>query len=295
MNKILMLMMLAAAFNAGRLHGQAITAITYNLRFDNPSDGPDAWPERRSWLAAQIRFYNPDLLGVQEALLSQLLYLDQECPAYARVGVGRDDGADKGEFSALLYRRDRFELLGSGTFWLSPTPEGPSKGWDAALPRVCTWAHLRDRLNGKELWVYNTHFDHIGREARLESARLILSRIREQAGSAPAILMGDLNATPDDAPIALLRAGLHDTRQRSVEPAFGPEATFNGFKFHEIPANRIDYIFVNDPWRVLQQATLTDSRNGHYPSDHFPVLARIDWPEAAAGSRGGRRAKRKRG
>lgn len=260
------------------LCGQSLSLMTYNIRFDNPADGPDAWPERREFLAAQVRFYAPDVWGIQEGLLHQLVYLAQQLPQYTRLGVGRDDGAEKGEFSALFYRTDRFELLDSGTFWLSPTPERVSKGWDAALPRVCTWALLLDKSNGRRLRVYNTHFDHIGQEARLQSAALIRDHIRAHAADGgPVVLMGDFNSEPADPPIGLLQEALHDARTRSQEPPFGPEGTFNGFKFQEPVTRLIDYIFVSQSLQVLQHAVLSDSRNAHYPSDHLPVLVRLDW------------------
>ncbi|MEZ4964923.1 MAG: endonuclease/exonuclease/phosphatase family protein [Saprospiraceae bacterium] len=269
-------LMLCHLFLAGALRSQQeMTFLTYNIRYDNPGDGADAWPVRRDFLAAQLRFHAPDVFGIQEGLLHQLEYLDAALPVYTRVGQGRDaDGG--GEYSALYFRRDRFGLLDSGTFWLSETPEKPSKDWDAALNRICTYAHLHDSLSGKTLWVFNTHFDHIGKEARKQSAALILKKIAEKnPGGEPAVLMGDLNAEPEEAPIAVLKEKMKDAREISKEPPFGPVGTFNGFKFHEPVTRRIDYIFTTG-MSVRQYAVLSDALDCHYPSDHLPVLARVE-------------------
>ncbi len=259
------------------LDAQSFTVLTYNIRYDNPGDGDDAWPKRRDHLAGQLRFYAPDIFGIQEGLLHQLTYLDEQLPVYDRVGVGRDDGKNAGEFSALYYRTDRFKLLESGTFWLSPTPDSVSKGWDAALPRVCTWALLKDTVANQTLRVFNTHFDHIGKEARRASAALILKKMSEKSGDGyPAILIGDLNSEPSEAPTLLLNQTLTDAQSSTQEPAFGPSGTFNAFKFHEPVTRRIDYVFTSSLLRVRQYAVLSDSRDCHYPSDHLPVLAKIE-------------------
>lgn len=256
---------------------QSITAITYNIRYDNPGDGEDAWPKRREMLAAQLRFYQPDIFGIQEGLERQINYLSEELPAYRRVGVGRDDGKTGGEYSALYFRSSRFGMVESGTFWLSPTPDTVSKGWDAALPRVCTWAHLHDSISGKKIWVFNTHFDHIGKVARAESARLIAAQIvQKNTRNEPVIIMGDLNAEPEEDPIKVLKTNYSEAFSNSKIPPFGPSGTFNGFKFHEPVTRRIDYIFTSKKhWTVEQTAVLSDSQNCHYPSDHLPVLARL--------------------
>ncbi len=191
-------------------------------------------------MAAQLRFFAPDVFGIQEGLLRQLEYLNEQLPGYQRIGVGRDDGKDGGEFSALFFKKDRFKLLDSGTFWLSETPDVVSKGWDAALPRVCTYVRLRDKQAKKNLWVFNTHFDHVGKTARKESAELILKKIREKnTANEPVIVMGDFNAEPAEAPIAVLLRELKDARALSQEAPFGPEGTFNAFKFNEPVVRRI--------------------------------------------------------
>lgn len=265
---------------ASAIRGQApLTVMSYNIRYDNPGDGEDAWPKRRDHLAAQLRFYSPDVFGIQEGLHRQLLYLDEQLPAYTRVGVGRDDGREGGEYSCLYFLKKRFGVLASGTFWLSETPDTVSKGWDAALPRVCTYAHLYDSLAGRKLWVFNTHFDHIGKEARRRSAALILEKIATMNRSNDAVILtGDFNAEPADEPIAVITRELRDAQSISQEPPFGPEGTFNAFNFHDPVRRRIDYIFLNDKGlKVAKYAVPSDSRNCHYPSDHLPVLARLAW------------------
>src|SRR5688572_13434609 len=184
-----------------------LRVMTFNVRYDTPSDGANAWPHRRDWVAALVRFHAPDAIGVQEALVHMLTDLDARLPGFARVGVGRADGRAGGEFSAILYRSDRLELLDSGTFWLSPTPEvAGSKGWDTAIERIATWARFRDRRTGCRHLHVNTHFDHIGEEARQESARLIRRRLAALAGGLPVVVTGDLNATPESVPYRVFTA-----------------------------------------------------------------------------------------
>jgi endonuclease/exonuclease/phosphatase family metal-dependent hydrolase len=255
--------------------------MTFNLRLDVASDGPNAWPHRRDWVAALIRFHAPDAVGVQEALAHMLTDLDARLPGFARVGVGRADGHAGGEFSAILYRTDRLELLDSGTFWLSPTPEAPgSKGWDAAIERIATWGRFRDRRTGCTHVHLNTHFDHIGEQARQESARLIRLRLGSIAGRLPVIVTGDLNADPQSAPyriftrdtIASASAPLRDALAASRDGHYGPTSTWNAFQAIE-PGRRIDYVLVSTPIPVLSHGILPDSWDGRFPSDHLPVLA----------------------
>jgi endonuclease/exonuclease/phosphatase family metal-dependent hydrolase len=273
MKTIALACLLAAS---GLLYAQPQSVLTYNVRLDTPADGEDAWPKRRDFLAAQIRFHNPDVFGVQEALHGQMEYLTAALPAYTWVGVARDDGKQAGEYSALFYRKDRFEALSSGTFWLSETPDVPSKGWDAALNRVCTYALLKDKKTGKKTWVFNTHFDHKGEEARRRSAGLIVQKTRElNTKNDPVVVMGDFNANPDEAPVTVLKSAFADARDAGVEPPFGPEGTFNGFNFYDPVTRRIDYVFVQN-LKVRQYAVLSDNKNCRYPSDHLPVLVRFD-------------------
>lgn len=256
-----------------------IRAMTFNIRLDLESDGTNAWPYRKEMVAAMIRRAAPDLLGTQEVLLHQKQYLETALPEYAFVGVGRDDGAQAGEFSPLAWRRDRFAMVDSGTFWLSPTPEvAGSKGWDAALPRIATWAVLRDRRTGRTIRVLNTHFDHIGTVARANAARMIVEWVAE--GEAPAIVMGDFNVTPGSEPYRVLadtaHSGLSDTRTISRTPPYGPAGTFTGFDIMAAADAPIDHIFVTDGFAVDRYAVVTQHWGGRLPSDHYPVVADVE-------------------
>ncbi len=258
----------------------ALTVMSYNIRYATDRDGDNSWANRRDWLADQVRFYAPTVFGIQEGLYEQVRFLDSSLVDYAYLGVGRDDGAEGGEFSAVYYDTTRLELLRAGTFWLSPTPDRPSVGWDAALERVCSYGRFRDRVTNRPLWVFNTHFDHVGAEARAASVRLILERIKAlNTAEDPVVLTGDLNLEPTTEPILWLSERLADTRHAAAELVFGPEGTFNGFQFDRAPTRRIDYVFVSPGVRVSRYAVLSDSKELRYPSDHLPVWAEIYLPE----------------
>ena len=252
-----------------------LNVATYNLRYDNPNDGKNVWPARRDAMRALVRYHEFDLWGTQEGLTNQLNDLGA-LNEYAHVGVGRDDGKDAGEHSAIFYRRDRFVLEDHGDFWLSTTPEKPSMGWDArCCKRIATWARLRDKPSGKVFVALNAHFDHEGVVARRESAKLLVARGRALAGKLPLIVMGDFNSTPDSEAYATVNADLRDARTISQTPPYGPVATFNDFNISKPAEERIDYIFLTPQWQVLRYAVLTDSIDARYPSDHFPVLTRL--------------------
>ena len=249
------------------------SAMTYNLRYSTPNDGVNWWENRKEWVANLVRFYEPEVMGIQEGLHSQVRFLDSALVDYDFVGVGRDDGKSAGEYAAIFYKPGVLEVLGSGTFWLSETPDEPSFGWGAGYRRISTWAKFRVRETGEEFWVFNAHFDHEVAEARLNSSKLIWKRAKEwNAEGLPVIIMGDLNATPDAPPIQYLASVLKDSRTISEKPPYGPEGTFNGFDtFHPLDA-RIDHIFVSDDILVSKYAVITDTRNQRTPSDHLPVL-----------------------
>ena len=254
---------------------QDLSVMTYNIRLDHAGDGVNRWDMRKANLVTQLGFYEPDIFGIQEGLPHQVKYLDSALADYAYVGVGRDDGEEKGEFSAIYYKTETFKLLESGTFWLSTTPQKPSVGWDAALPRVCTYGLYEKKSDGRKFWVFNTHFDHIGVEARVNSMKLILSQMeRFNTENLPAVLMGDLNVEPTEGPILEMTKKLNDTRA-SAALTFGPDATFNGFKFDETPQKRIDYIAINAQLSALKYAVLTDSYDQKYISDHFAVYCEL--------------------
>lgn len=261
-----------------------LRVMTFNIRYDEPRDKENAWPNRRKLVASMIRFHHADLVGVQEALKRQLDDLSEWLPDYAWVGVGRADGKAGGEFSAILYRKSRFSVLESATFWLSETPHIPSKSWDAALPRIVTWVKFRDKQTGKIFFHFNTHFDHRGMRAREESAQLLLRRIELLARRLPAVVTGDFNFTESSYAYEILTAkgtdsknetlALRDGRYLSEHGHYGPTSTFNEFKAL-VPNMKIDYVFVKGNVRVLQHGALSDTWDGRFPSDHFPVLAEI--------------------
>lgn len=258
-----------------------LNVMTFNIRYNNPGDSLDAWPYRKDKVAGTILFQEAQLLGVQEALYDQITDLQEGLPQYKRIGVGRDDGKTKGEFSAIFYDTTRLQLLQSQTFWLSTTPEVPgSKGWDAAITRIVTWGKFRDKKTKQVFFHFNTHFDHKGAVARRESAHLLLKQVAAIAGKTPAVITGDFNATPDDEPIQVILNNsdplhLQDSKALSKTPHFGPEGTFNGFKNAERGDQPIDYIFLKGNFSVLQHATLSNTWKGHFASDHFAVFSRI--------------------
>ena len=269
---------LLAAPAAAKERADRYSAMTYNIRLDLASDGDNAWPHRRAALTGLIAYYAPDLVGMQEVLQHQKLGVEADLPGYEFVGVARDDGKDKGEFSPVGFRRDRFALIASGTFWLSPTPGIPGKGWDAAYPRVASWARLRDKAARRSLLVVSTHMDHVGTSARLEGARQIRRWIESQRKAGETlVLMGDFNSpTRSPAYAAITEPGpgaLRDTLTISRTPHFGPFGTFTAFKIEQVEPAPIDHIFVSDDVTVLRHATLTQQTGGRLPSDHYPVLA----------------------
>jgi endonuclease/exonuclease/phosphatase family metal-dependent hydrolase len=254
-----------------------IKVATYNLRNSHADDGPNAWPARKDMVKALIRYHEFDIIGTQEGFDDQIADLAQ-MDEFDHVGVGRDDGKSAGEHSAIFFRKSRFALLGKGDFWLSETPERPSFGWDArCCRRLVSWARLRDRSSARVLFVFSLHFDHEGELARRASADLVLRKIAEIAGGEPAICVGDFNSTPDTVQIRTMSKAMRDARQASKAPPYGPAGTFNGFRWNEAPAERIDYVFVDRHFDVLKYAVLSDSLGQRYPSDHFPVVARVEF------------------
>ncbi|MFP5436823.1 MAG: endonuclease/exonuclease/phosphatase family protein [Bacteroidia bacterium] len=251
--------------------------MTYNIRLDVESDGENRWDKRKGLLANQVRFYEPDFMGVQEALPQQMHYLDETLPAYDFIGVGRDDGKEKGEFSAIFYNKDKFKVVKQSTFWLSQTPEKPGLGWDAACNRVCTYGLFENLKTKKKIWVFNTHFDHIGTTARMESAKLILTKIKElNKEGYPFVLTGDFNLTEDNESIQRITAELNDTR-KVAKLVYGPDGTWNAFDFTKPATERIDYIFIpKKNVTVTKYAILSDNKNNRYYSDHLAVYSELE-------------------
>lgn len=256
-----------------------LRVMTFNIRYNEPRDGVNAWPNRKQKVADVIRFHKADLVGVQEAQIGQLEDLEKLLPDFAWCGVGRTDGKRDGEFSAILYLKQRFRLQECKTFWLSETPEIPgSKGWDAAYPRIVTSAKFRDQLTRKTFFHFNTHFDHVGVKARFESAKMIIGRIRNASAGTQSVLTGDLNVKEDTEAYKTLAApesGLKDARYVSRNGHFGGTSTFNAFKEMQ-PAMKIDYIFVTPGVQVFEHGVLSDNWDGLWASDHLPVLAEIE-------------------
>ncbi|NHE55446.1 endonuclease/exonuclease/phosphatase family protein [Cyclobacterium plantarum] len=253
---------------------------TYNIRFDNPGDEGNLWKDRSPHLINLIRFHEMDIIGTQEGLYTQLEDISKDLQ-YPYIGVGRDTGGNEGEFSAVFYNPDKFELLDKNTFWLSPTPDKPSKGWDAALNRVCSWGKFQTE-EGNEFYVFNVHYDHIGQKAREESSKLLLKKIQEiNTENLPCILTGDFNVEADNpAYKELLKDGrLKDSKDASKTPSHGTHGTFNAFNWDLFPDRRIDYVFISDDFTISHHATLTDNYGKKYPSDHFPVMVRLMFRE----------------
>lgn len=259
------------------LNAQQMNVVTFNIRFNNPGDGINAWPNRIEMVNGLLRFHEADIFGMQEALIGQIEDIQKEMPDYEWFGLGRDKGDQSGEFSPMFFRKSKLILIQQGTFWLSETPDTPSKGWDAAFNRIVTWGKFQSKETGKRFFVFNTHFDHIGVEARKNSAQLIRNKMEELTSKSdlPVILIGDFNLTPDTEPISLIKNYLEDSREVSVEPPYGPVGTFQEFKPGTEGENRIDYIFVNKRVKVLKYAVLSDSKEQRMPSDHLPVMANI--------------------
>jgi endonuclease/exonuclease/phosphatase family metal-dependent hydrolase len=264
------------------LHAQSLNVMTFNIRLNTSADSLNAWPYRKDKAASQVLFHDVNILGVQEALYDQMMDLQQRLTAFKYVGGGRDDGKQKGEFSAIFYDTTRLQLLQTQTFWLSEQPTVPgSKGWDAAITRIVTWARFKDRKTKKEFFAFNTHFDHMGKIARRESAKLLLKKIKEIAGNHPVVVTGDFNSKPSDEPIQIIVDDqnpdkLTDTKKICLKPHYGPDGTFNGFQSKELDNKPIDYIFIKNGFKVLKHATLSQTWEGRFSSDHFPVFAIIE-------------------
>lgn len=259
------------------IQAQDLHVSSFNIRYDNPKDGLDRWDLRKKDLCTYIGYQSPAILGLQEVTHSQLQHLLTALKEYDYVGVGRDDGHTAGEYSPILYKRNRFELRQSGTFWLSEKPDQVSIGWDAALPRICTYALLFDKKHQKPIWVFNTHFDHIGTEARRRSAQLIIQRLSDQSLNQDAlILMGDFNAESEDPPLQDLLNYFEDP-WISAPSKIGPESTFNGFKLMVNNGKRLDYVFHKNLSLVKYRHSDSRRPNGRQLSDHMAVEAFYDF------------------
>ncbi|MEZ4661710.1 MAG: endonuclease/exonuclease/phosphatase family protein [Caldilineaceae bacterium] len=262
--------------------------ISYNIRYHNPNDGANAWPHRQARVIELLNRYQPDLIGLQEVRKEPLDDLMAGLPDFGWVGVGRDDGQEAGEFAAIFYRKSRLQLAQSGTFWLSEAPaQVGSIGWDASLPRIATWAEFVDAQSAARFLHLNTHFDHRGMTAQVESAHLLRRFSAERVPALPTVMTGDFNCVEGSAPYVALTAPdgngspLRDAMHITQTPHEGPTGTFNG-DFADPLYEKIDFVFVWKPptdavpaVQVQRHAILADQENGRYPSDHLPVLAEV--------------------
>ncbi len=257
----------------------AIKVMSFNIRYNNPDDGEFAWANRKEKVVDMIQYYSPDILGLQEALNDQIIYLHENLHGYDWEGVGRDDGKTKGEYSAVFFNSNRFELIKDDTFWLSETPEiAGSFGWDAACTRVVTWLILKDLKTDQDLYVFNTHFDHLGKQARSNSAQLLLSKVNNIAGDHDIVITGDFNAGDSSEVYQILTSdntrSFLDTQYMSVSAHQGPNWTYQGFS-NNVTKRKLDYIFVRGNIRVNYHEFILNPAFGKYPSDHLPVLTQI--------------------
>lgn len=296
---LVMTIFLAPCFAQGQ---QVWKIATFNVRYDNKGDRDkgNGWDRRLPVILSLIKFHGFDVFGAQEVLKEQFADMNQGLDAYASVGVGRDDGIDKGEYAPIFYKKEKFKLLDAGTFWLSETPDKPSKGWDASLPRICTWAHLVEIGTGRKSWFFNLHMDHVGMVAREESSRLVIAKMRQMVGDDSAFLTGDFNVDQNNSIYRILADSefVRDCYEHTNE-RYAFNGTFNAFDSHLMTDSRIDHIFVTSGVSVNKYGVLTDSyrtptmqmeeiKKGDFPkelsfrkyetrmpSDHFPVVVEV--------------------
>lgn len=287
------------------LQAETMVVATFNIRNANGGDSinGNGWGQRYPYIAQMVQFHGFEIFGTQEGKYHQLQDLKAAMPGYDYIGVGRDDGKQAGEFSAIFYKTDRFEVLEHGDFWLSPETDHPNKGWDAALPRICTWGKFKEKNSGFEFIYFNLHMDHIGVQARSESAKLILQKVKEQPSHIPVILSGDFNVDQTNESYALLNnSGVMRDAYEMADLRYAPNGTFNGFHPDRMTTSRIDHIFLSDDFQVLKYGILTDTyrtpveesaekeKNGNFPkevsmqkyearmpSDHFPVMIVVEF------------------
>lgn len=299
LKRLLNLIFICPVIALGCVPADAMVAGTFNIRYDNPKDveNGNGWTQRAPVVASLIRFHRFDVLGIQEAYRNQVDDLQSLLPAYAHSGCGRDDGKDAGEFAAIFYRKDLYALKDSGTFWLSPTPDVPSIGWDAKFKRVCTWVKLESVADRRTFFVFNTHFDHQGSIARLESARLIIHSVKKIAGGQAAVLTGDFNVDQTSESYQVLHdSGYFSDSFETAAERYALNGTPNGFKGSTFTEKRIDHVFHTRGFKAIRYGVLTDSYRtpsvdttetgssafpsevkfknyeARIPSDHFPVL-----------------------
>ena len=252
------------------------TVMSYNIRYDNKWDKENSWDTRKESIVRIFEKYSPSFIGTQEGLAHQIDYMDSALTEYDYIGVGREDGEKKGEFCAIFYESDTYKIIESSTFWLSDNPENVSIGWDAALERICTYGLFEHKQSKNQIWVFNTHFDHMGEIARRKSSELILARINDLNNfSEPIILMGDFNSLPNSRPVHTILKEFKDAFNISLNKPKGPKGTYNGFNEDQLIEKRIDYIYVKNI-DVHSHEHIDDRLdNSNHISDHLPVMVDI--------------------
>jgi len=258
--------------------GESLRVMTFNIRYANPDDGDFIWENRKDWVGDIIKTSGAGVVGLQEALKHQIDSLSSRLPAYRWIGDARDDGRNSGEYSPLFYRPDILEIGDHGTFWLSSAPQDTgSVGWDAALPRIATWAEFMVLGSETRFVVINTHFDHRGELARLESGRLLNGWVRDRSKSLPVVLMGDFNTRDSDPPYMALLGDVPDLIDSIViADTVRSLETFRGFEVGSTTPVRIDYVFVTPGVGLRSHTVLDEDRDGTYPSDHLPVVVDME-------------------
>ncbi len=262
---------------ASFLFSQTIDVMSFNIRLASVDDGENHWNIRKDKVKDLISYYEADFVGLQEAQKPQIDYLLDNNSAYSFLGRPRTDEANA-EFSCIFYLKNKYKVLEQNTFWLSKNPEKSGKSWDAAYPRIVTYALFENIKTKKEVWVLNTHFDHVGVIARQKSAEIILEKIKtlQKKRNVPVVLTGDFNSVESDSWMKPLFENLQEARSNSVTKPYAEKATWNGFKFNEKPSEQIDFIFSSkNNTKVLKYRTITDFYDYKYPSDHFPIVAKI--------------------
>jgi endonuclease/exonuclease/phosphatase family metal-dependent hydrolase len=273
-------LLLILSFTIPKTQAQQLNIGTYNLRYDNADDSVNGngWRQRYPVMAKIIRFNDLDIFGTQEGLYHMLNNLADSLPGYKWIGVGRDDGIQGGEHSAIFYKTTKFRIIKQGNFWLSTITDKPNKGWDAVLPRICTWAEFEEIRTGFKFYFFNLHMDHIGVIARRESAKLVLSKVREMAQNVPTILTGDFNVDQTSESYAVVNnSGLLKDSYDLSPIKLDYDDSYNAFNVNKNNGNsRIDHIFVSKQFKVKRYAILTNTFHGRIPSDHYPVVAIVE-------------------
>lgn len=274
---LIVITILFFAVNSGTAQS-SLKIMTFNVRYDEGlfhkgEPRPNHWANRKILQVELINANQPDVIGMQEPHLHQIKYLAEQLTEYSWFGVGRADGKEKDEFNPIFYKKDKLNLIESGTFWLSETPETPSRTWDAGYDRICTWALFQYKKTNEQFYVFNTHFDSKGKVARANSAKLVNEKIKAMADDKPVFVTGDFNFRPESEPYkTMVNQSLSDSKTISVSVPKGSKGTMNSFRYGATFKHRIDFIFVNDKVKVNEYQVINYSKDEIFPSDHFPVM-----------------------